>query len=142
MGDFFLDDQFPDHPKALEAGDDACWLYVCGLAWANRHNNGVIPANAVLRLTGKPNNEDLASILCKVKLWHRRKGGYEINDWTTRNAKKISKRTQASLAAKEKWRRYYEEEAAKAAMAHADAHAYADDPHGWEQDEWDADALP
>jgi len=31
-----LDDGFPDHPKALQAGPLACWLYVCGIAYANR----------------------------------------------------------------------------------------------------------
>ena len=54
MATFFLDDKFPEHPKALAAGDAACWLYVCGLAYIRRNGTaGVIPKAAAHRLVAK-----------------------------------------------------------------------------------------
>lgn len=130
MGDFFLDDMFPDHPKAAWVGDEACWLYVCGLAWAHRHNTGHIPKNQVRRLTGHEDNIGLAEKLATVApgesnpLWYDRGDHYEIHDWYIRNAKSIERRENAQKAAKERWRRYRED-----ATADANADAEPMRPH-------------
>ena len=46
-----LDDQFPDHPKSLAVGPLGSWLYICGLAYANRFlTDGFIPERQTKRL--------------------------------------------------------------------------------------------
>ena len=96
-----LDDQFPDHPKVVEAGPLAAWLHVCAIAYCNRQlTDGFIPESIAYRLadykgigieTGGDGEtyavgddadcEWMASILCKVGLWKRVKGGFLIHDY-------------------------------------------------------------
>ncbi|MBQ1164844.1 hypothetical protein KBZ21_43465, partial [Streptomyces sp. A73] len=46
-------DGLPDHPKIIEAGGEAGWLYICGLAYSSRQlTDGVEGAPASLFLTG------------------------------------------------------------------------------------------
>lgn len=64
-------DGLPDHPKIIEAGGEAGWLYICGLAYASRQlTDGVIPKRLVRRLTDGSNPEANASALVRVGLWH------------------------------------------------------------------------
>jgi len=141
MGDFFLDDQFPEHPKALFVGDAACWLYTCGLAWANKHNTGLIPKSVVCCLTGFKNNAALAKKLASVApgetnpLWHDEGDYYRIHDWHVRNAKKIIKREQSQRAAHAKWEKFY-------AQRDANASASAEVSQRFGQSGTAADALP
>ena len=114
MGDFYLDDQFFDHPKALTAGEDAANLFPRILAWAHRHNTGHLPKTAVPSLTTKRNALALAEKLCTAGLLLDSGDAYEINDWYVRNAKAIEKREQAQRAAKAKWEQYRKDRAADA----------------------------
>ncbi|MFB7500077.1 hypothetical protein ACFC09_36260 [Streptomyces sp. NPDC056161] len=64
-------DGLPDHPKIIEAGGEAGWLYICGLAYASRQlTDGVIPMRLVPRLTDGSKPEASASALVRVGLWH------------------------------------------------------------------------
>ncbi|MEU1433989.1 hypothetical protein ABZ438_07810 [Streptomyces sp. NPDC005786] len=64
-------DGLPDHPKIIDAGGEAGWLYVCGLAYASRQlTDGILPRRLVLRLTDGSNPEASASALVRVGLWH------------------------------------------------------------------------
>ncbi|MEU5496119.1 hypothetical protein [Streptomyces griseofuscus] len=64
-------DGLPDHPKIIEAGGEAGWLYICGLAYASRQlTDGVIPVRLVPRLTDGSKPEASASALVRVGLWH------------------------------------------------------------------------
>lgn len=64
-------DGLPDHPKIIEAGGEAGWLYICGLAYSSRQlTDGVIPKRLVPRLTDGSNPEASASALLRVGLWH------------------------------------------------------------------------
>lgn len=64
-------DGLPDHPKIIEAGGEAGWLYICGLAYASRQlTDGVIPKRLVPRLTDGSKPEASASALLAVGLWH------------------------------------------------------------------------
>ena len=64
-------DGLPDHPKIIEAGGEAGWLYICGLAYASRQlTDGVIPKRLVPRLTDGSKTEASASALVRVGLWH------------------------------------------------------------------------
>ena len=77
-----IDDGFPDHPKALEAGPLACWLYVCGIAYSNRYlTDGFIPERQVSRLSECRKPFALASVLVSVGLWERVENGYQIHDY-------------------------------------------------------------
>ena len=129
MGDFYLDDQFYDHPKALAAGEDAANLFPRIVAWAHRHNTGRIPKEAVCRLTTK-RTSPLVAALVRVNLLHDGGDSWEIHDWTTRNAKMIAKREAAKKAAAAKWKKFYEDQ--------ANADANAEESHS----EPGADPLP
>jgi hypothetical protein len=51
---FKLEDGFPEHRKIAQAGGDAGWLFVCGLAYCARNlTDGLIPAGAVPRLSDR-----------------------------------------------------------------------------------------
>lgn len=64
-------DGLPDHPKIIEAGGEAGWLYICGLSYASRQlTDGVIPKRLVPRLTDGSKPEASASALLRVGLWH------------------------------------------------------------------------
>lgn len=130
MGDFYVDDQFFDHPKALAAGEDAANLYVRGLAWAHTHNTGLIPKAALGRLTSKKGSTTLAQRLTVCApgfdnpLWHDEGDHWRIHDWDIRNAKSIAKREQAKSAAKERWRKHSERNA-DASVSHSERSADA-----------------
>jgi hypothetical protein len=79
-----IDDGAPDHPKLLAAGAEACWLWVCGLAYCNRQpkRTGLIPEAKVSVLYPVKNAAKLAERLVKVGLWERAEGGgYQIHDY-------------------------------------------------------------
>jgi hypothetical protein len=64
-------DGLPDHPKVIEAGGEAGWLYICGLAYSSRQlTDGVISKRLVPRLTDSSKTEASASALLRVGLWH------------------------------------------------------------------------
>jgi hypothetical protein len=83
-----LDDHFADHPKILEAGPVAGFVFIAGLCYANRHlTNGFIPTTAVTSLV-KRNGVNVAQIsqrLCSVGLWaettKKETRGYQIHDY-------------------------------------------------------------
>jgi hypothetical protein len=89
-----LDDHFPEHPKVAELGDEAplCgWLYVCGLAWCNRHlTDGRIPKAMVPRLATFRGlqvsemsiyTEELARKLVDAGLWEDAGDAYQVHDY-------------------------------------------------------------
>ncbi len=81
-----LDDQFSDHPKVIEAGPLASWLYVCGLTYAARYlTDGYIPAGQVRKLADVDNAAELAAKLVDVGLWESIDGGYLIHDYLEYN---------------------------------------------------------
>lgn len=77
-----LDDQFPDHPKVVEAGPLASWLYVCGIGYCNRLlTDGFIPSGQVRKLADVDNAGDLVKCLVAVGLWDEAEGGYQVHDF-------------------------------------------------------------
>lgn len=78
-----LDDTFPDHPKVLDAGDEASWLFVCALCYCSRHlSDGFIPEGAVGRLTGLSRLQRHVTRLLDVGLWVRADGGYRVHGYS------------------------------------------------------------
>lgn len=77
-----IDDQFPDHPKIVEAGPLASWLHVCGMAYCARYlTDGFIPADQVSRLANLSSPHNLSAKLVRVALWEPVSGGFQICDW-------------------------------------------------------------
>lgn len=77
-----LDDSFPNHPKVLAAGENAAWLYVCGLCYCSQHlTDGFIPAAALSRLTSLSGVRKLAQRLVEVGLWLSAPGGWHVHDY-------------------------------------------------------------
>ena len=77
-----LDDQFPDHPKALACTAEAMWLHICGLCWCARHlTDGRIPRNAVPRLAVVKKPYDCAAELVAAGIWLEVDGGFEVHDY-------------------------------------------------------------
>ena len=78
-----IDDRAPEHRKQLAAGPIACWLWVCGLAYANRQtaHDGIIPSAALPMLGAIPNVSRHAARLVDVGLWDAIDDGYRIHDY-------------------------------------------------------------
>jgi hypothetical protein len=102
-----LDDGFPDHPKAVQAGPLACWLYVCSLAYANRYlTDGFIPDRQIARLIDAKKPAALAAILVSVGLWEEIEGGYRIHDYLDYqpSAEKVKKERGHNAERQARWR--------------------------------------
>lgn len=78
-----VDDRANEHRKMLEAGAEACWLWTCGLMYANRQpaRDGFIPELALGMLYPFKSPKRLAERLVSVGLWVREIGGYRIHDY-------------------------------------------------------------
>lgn len=79
-----LDDKANEHVKQLRAGSEACWLWACGLMYANRQpeRDGFIPREALSILYGPARNpKRLAERLVEVGLWDRVDGGFRIHNY-------------------------------------------------------------
>jgi len=99
-----IDDQFSEHPKVLEAGPLAGWLYVRGLCYAAKYlTDGFISDAQAQQMTlFAGSSPELLKKLVDCSLWDRVNGGYQIHDYLDYNP------TAASVKA--------EREAAKARM--------------------------
>jgi len=85
-----VDDHANEHRKQLAAGAEACWLWTCGLMYANRQaaRDGFIPDAALGMLYPFKAATKLALKLVEVRLWHRVEGGYLIHEFTSWNQTK------------------------------------------------------
>ncbi len=82
-----LDDHANEHRKQVAAGADACWLWACGLMYANRQpaRDGFVPDGTVPMLYPFKNARKLAARLVNVGLWTKADGGYQIHEFTLWN---------------------------------------------------------
>lgn len=78
-----VDDRVRTHPKIVEAGPAAAWLWFCGICYCREHLiDGVIPMSVLpLLAPGLPNPKRHAAMLVSVGLWHQRETGFEIHDF-------------------------------------------------------------
>lgn len=80
-----LDDNFPNHPKAVRVGPVAAYLFICGLCYCRKHHTGgFIPANAVKLLGVTTNPRRMVDALIEAGLWERSEGGFTVHDYTER----------------------------------------------------------
>lgn len=85
-----VDDHANEHRKQLAAGAEACWLWTCGLMYANRQaaRDGFIPTQIVGMLYPLKSVAKLVERLIAVGLWDPVDGGYQIHEFTTWNQTK------------------------------------------------------
>jgi hypothetical protein len=78
-----VDDRANEHRKQLEAGAEACWLWTCGLMYANRQDarDGFIPALVLPMLYPFRGPKKLAARLVDVGLWEKVDGGYRVHNY-------------------------------------------------------------
>jgi hypothetical protein len=103
-----LDDHANEHPKVLQVGAEAAWLWVCGLMYCRRNNgsHGVIPAKAVRMLypfDADPNT--LAARLVESGLWHETPSGYQIHEyeeWCQKGKKSVESASRGERRGKPK----------------------------------------
>jgi hypothetical protein len=83
MGWVKLDDRAREHRKMIAAGAEACWLWVCGLMYANSQpqKDGIIPAAAVKILFPFQKPSRSIRVLVEVGLWEKVENGYRIHDY-------------------------------------------------------------
>lgn len=78
-----IDDNFPHHPKTVEAGKEAGWLFLCGLCYCRKyHTNGFIPKGVLATLGGGVNPRTAVDSLVRVGFWESRADGYLVHDYT------------------------------------------------------------
>lgn len=95
-----IDDNAPHHRKMLLAGPVACWLWVCGLAYANRHaTDGLIPGEAVPFLGCKDWHKAVPK-LTAAGLWIADgPRGYRIHDFLHWNDSAATRKAKAAESA-------------------------------------------
>lgn len=108
-----IDDQFADHPKVLQAGPLASWLYVCGLTYSGRYlTDGWVPTAQVRKLADVDDALGLAARLVAVGLWEPVDGGYQIHDYHDYNPTADKVKADRASAAKRQaeWRDSHRDE--------------------------------
>lgn len=80
-----LDDNFPAHPKVLEANRVhalAGYLFVCGLCYCRKYRtSGFIPAHALRSLGLPTSHKKPADALVAANLWELAAGGYHVHGY-------------------------------------------------------------
>lgn len=77
-----IDDSILDHPKILEAGEDARDLLIASIIWCNRHlTDGRIPKAALPVLSQKKTVKKNAEALVRVGLWEDHGSYWQVHDY-------------------------------------------------------------
>jgi hypothetical protein len=93
-----------EHPKILQAGDDAGWLYVCAIMWSKEHDtDGFIPRYALARLNGQRNKMRLCSRLVAVALFEVRDDGWFIHDYLDVQESSERRKRAGKIGAEARW---------------------------------------
>jgi general stress protein YciG len=80
-----LDDDFPNHPKTVQAGNDAALLFVFGLCYCRKyHTGGFIPSDACYSLGFKGNPRKAVEALLAAGYWERAVGGFQVHEYAKR----------------------------------------------------------
>lgn len=121
-----LHDGANENQKQLDAGAEACWLWACGLMYANRQvkRNGFIPAAVVGMLYPFKSPQKLAAKLVSVGLWEKAPGGFQIHDYQTWNKTKEQvehEKSEARRRAAESYDRRKQNSAPPSALSSAPA---------------------
>ncbi len=103
-----IDDHANEHRKQLAAGAEACWLWTCGLMYANRQSarDGFIPDGALGMLYPFKAPGKLAAKLIEAQLWHRVPGGYLIHQFDEWNESAEERDVRLGIAARRRALRF------------------------------------
>lgn len=110
MGWAKLDDRAPQHPKLLDAGAEAAWLWAAALCYCNGyHTGGVIEKKhlpAVYSRFSSSKARKLAERLVDVGLWHDEGDRYVVHDFEDHNpvGDELVKVRALKTARQRKWR--------------------------------------
>lgn len=80
-----IDDQIAHHPKFIEAGPIAAWLWVCGNGYCNKYLTDGFIKQAAIKTLGVTNAAKWAERLAEVGLWEHVDGGYQVHDFHDHN---------------------------------------------------------
>lgn len=100
-----IDDQIAHHPKFVDAGPIASWLWICGNAYCNKYlTDGFIQTSTLARLGAVTNARKWAERLVAVGLWDRAEEGYQVHDFHDFNptAAQVRERREAERVTKSK----------------------------------------
>lgn len=125
----YIDDHFPQHPKVIEAGGDAAWLWVCALGWVRFNKTaGRIPKAMVPRISDRRTPMKLAERLVKVGLWIDEGEHYLFHQYDEHNYTEARRRRAAQNAANARWEKEREqaERNADAMRTHMPTHCDSD----------------
>lgn len=117
-----IDDNVPHHKKMLAAGPAAAWLWLCGVAYCQRHKtDGFIPREALPWL-GVVKPQPLALVLVRVALWHVEGEGWRVHDFLDWNASSEERQERSGQKAERQQRwRDKKREADASTATHVDA---------------------
>lgn len=94
-----IDDGILDHPKLLDAGEDAANLFIRGIIWCNgKLTDGRITKAALSRLTSKRDANKHVAELVRVGLWIDHGDCWEVHDylqWNDSRQKVLARRERA-----------------------------------------------
>lgn len=80
-----VDDNFPNHPKVVQAEDVAAgagWLFVCGLCYCRKyHTGGFVPRAALPSIGLTRSIRKAVDALVGVGLWDAVDGGFDVHDY-------------------------------------------------------------
>lgn len=101
-------DDFPEHPRVIEAGEAAAFMWAASVAYCARHHtDGFVPegkARTLYPFKAKP--ATLIATLLRVGLWERADGGYHVTKYLQHNpsAEVVKQRKAEAAARKAKWK--------------------------------------
>lgn len=82
-----LEDGIRSHPKMVQAGAEAAWLWVCAIDYSRDHlTDGFVPAKALGTLgVFRVPPRKLADVLVRERLFEVVDGGYRVHDYLDKN---------------------------------------------------------
>lgn len=99
----YLDDQFPDHPKVVAAGEDAAYLFIAGLCYSKRlGTEGHIPKAMVPKLVSAKSSARSARLV-DVGLWEDQGDEFVVHDYTDWNKPAEARSEAGRKAAHARW---------------------------------------
>lgn len=114
-----IDDAIIDHPKVLEAGEDARDLLIVSIIWCNKHlTDGRVPKAALGILSRKKSAKKNAEALVRVGLWHDEGDAWQLHDYLDWNPSKKEVEEKRNASA-ERMRKSRERRAKKAGATNA-----------------------
>lgn len=94
-----VDDRVRTHPKIVEAGPLAAWVWFCGICYCREHlTDGFIADKMLATLVpGLSSLKKAAASLVAAGLWHRGERGYQVHDFLDWNPSRADVEKQRAI---------------------------------------------